>query len=123
MNSLLLDIMYSLIAGLGVGYFIYIWNETHFLKEYAVLLRVQRFFKIKEFEQFEIKTACDQYPVFLRERYNSWFTRLLGCPFCLIAFLSLIISCVISWWASGVIASVAAIDFLVIKVMYHLVYK
>ena len=115
--------LYSVIAGLGLGYFTYCWNETHFVTEYGNLLGLGGLLLTKEFEQFKKETVCEKYPVFLRERHNSFWTRLLGCPFCLIGFLSLLISCVIAWWSSGVIASVAAIDFLILRLIAQIVYK
>ena len=120
------EFLQSLSLGLGLGYFIFIWFETHFVIEYFWWLPVIRF---KEWEAYSYSDPFAKYPHFLREKYSCWVTRLLGCPFCFIGFVSLWI-CLIELFIRGIsdfvyyltVPAVAALSFLVMELLYKNIY-
>jgi len=120
------NFLQSLSLGLGLGYFIFIWFETHFVVEYFWWLSVVKF---KEWEVYSSTDLLAKYPYFLREKYPCWLTRLLGCPFCFIGFVSLWV-CLIELFIRGIsdfvyyltVPAVAALSFLVMELLYKNIY-
>ena len=62
-----------------------IWFETEALLEYAKVFRLNKLFKINEYEKCLNENLEDDvsYPDFLASEYNNFFTRLISCPICL----------------------------------------
>ncbi len=117
-------ITFTLLAGLALGHLVFLFTTTNFIVEYAHLFRLDRWFLVKEYHQWLDEKNLDYgYHIFLRERYpNSFWAKLLGCPFCLITFIGLFIL----GWIGGVffilfgfaIATLATLTFLVEKLLY-----
>ena len=62
-----------------------IWFETDALLEYVKIFRLNKLFKINEYEKCLNENLEDDvsYPDFLASEYNNFFTRLISCPICL----------------------------------------
>lgn len=72
-----------------VALFLTVWLKTDAFVEYMSLLKLDKYFHIKDY----LDVSGDQsYPQFLVEYYNSFFTRLISCPICLSVWLGFIIS-------------------------------
>ncbi len=122
-------ITFTLLAALALGHLVFLFNYTNFVSEYAALLGLGKLFLVKEYHEWLKAESTDHgYNVFIRERFpNSFFARLVGCPFCLITFLS--VFCLS--WIGGFfflvygfsIASLATITFLVEKLLYKKIFE
>lgn len=113
----------SLSIGSVLGFLIFIWFETHVIIEYFGWLSVVH---AKEWKKYAEENIEAKYPYFLRETYPCWFTRLVGCPFCMIGFtflwLYLPLSFYNGFWYTLVIAPVASLAFLIMEGLYKYVY-
>ena len=123
MSELLSQILFAWISGVSLSYLTFIWFQTTFIVDYAILFRLGKLVKAKEWEAYVQINSDPKYPYFLRESYKCWFTKLIGCPFCIIGFLSLFLSFLVAWWSSFVIAFVAAVGFLLLMLLYKNVYS
>jgi hypothetical protein len=75
--------------------------------EYGEIFKLNKFFKLEEFLDWSIGTGKTSYPEFLDYKYNSFWTRLMGCPVCFgvwlnipVIFMSPILflpCCLVSW--------------------------
>lgn len=91
---LLYFLLYSILVGVSVGHLAFIAHKTDFIAEYGKLLKLTNILNLEAYESWrKIKGNEDcHYPVFLRETKNSFVSRLIGCPYCLITFLSLLLT-------------------------------
>lgn len=78
-----------------------IWFSTDAFLEYTRLLRLP-FFKVKEYTIAKERDCTLSYHTFLLLNYNNFFTRLITCPICTSAWLSLI---------TGIFADMRFIDY------------
>lgn len=77
-----------------------IWLKTDALIEWGCKFGLSKILKENEFYRFKmeqllgpIQSSDITYPIFLKLKYNCFFTRLLSCPMCLSFWLS-VIGCV-----------------------------
>jgi hypothetical protein len=73
----------------AVAFLMLAWFYTTVLIDYAKLFKIENVFKNKEWEAFVMRQKLPQdikYPLFLREVFPCWLTKLLGCPICLSGF-------------------------------------
>lgn len=110
-------------AGSFLSFFTFIWFQTDFVVQYAKLFGLGRLVKENEWKKYQETDRDPKYPHFLRENYECWFTHMVGCPFCLIGFLSLWFSLAIKWWVFGLIAFIGTFGFLLLMSMYNYVYS
>jgi hypothetical protein len=77
-------------ASISLGFLVFLINKTEFIYEYGKLLwDFSSYLKWKE--------ANDGgFPVYIRENYDSFFSRMFGCPYCLITFSSVFVHLVFS---------------------------
>ncbi len=116
-------LIFTLLASLSIGYLVFLCNKTDFILEYGNLLRLGKFLKASEYEEWKKVNELDYgYPVFIREKYSNFFSRLFGCPFCLITFISMGVSTFLWVWycfAIGLaIGGLASLFFLLISFFY-----
>ena len=64
--------------------------ETDALIEYARLLRLHKFFKLKSYGEMYDNNLELTYFNYLRQYHDSFFIRLVTCPICLSCWLCLI---------------------------------
>lgn len=117
-------ITFTLLAGLALGHLVFLFTTTNFVTEYANLFGLGHWFLVKEYHEWLEKNNLEYgYHQFLRERWpNSFWAKLLGCPFCLITFIGLFIL----GWIGGIffilfgfaIATLATFVFLLEKLLY-----
>ena len=80
-----------------------VWFQTNAFTEYAKILIVgNKFFKIEEFEKESRMTGVN-YPEFLQLNYNSFLTRLMSCPYCIVFWLCVLQSIIIGKPLIGVV--------------------
>lgn len=90
-------LIFTLILGVSLGHLIFLFNKTDFVIEYGSKLGLQGYLKSEEYETWKSDNDINHdYPIFLRERFKTFGGRLVGCPFCLITFLSVWLS-LLSW--------------------------
>ena len=90
MTHTLINLLPSALAVATIGF---LWLMTTFVLEYGSLLGLSRFLKKAEWEKFNNEASGEgKYPYFLRGEYPCFLTRLLGCPYCLLTFVSMCIS-------------------------------
>lgn len=94
--------MCIILLSISIGYILFVINKTNVLEEYCDL--IYKYFKlnilhIKEYNQVFnyaeiISSPYLTFKEFLIQHYNSFFIRMLYCPFCLAVWLSLI-ACIV----------------------------
>lgn len=68
----------------------YLWINTNAFVEYVKILGAKSAFDIEEFENKNEQTGANfTYPDFLCFRNNTFFTRLISCPVCLIVWVQI----------------------------------
>ena len=73
-----------------VVFFMHLWFETDAFVEYSKLFRLDKKFKINDWEKYrEINPKLD-YLGYLRLKHSSFFIRLITCKFCLCIWICLI---------------------------------
>jgi hypothetical protein len=79
---------FTLLLSLAIGHSVFLYNKTDFISEYGGLF-CRKWFLCDEYETWKRKEgAAHGYPIFIRERFVGFWSRLQGCPFCLITFIS-----------------------------------
>lgn len=122
MQLILISLIKCFIYGTTLGFMSFIWNETLFVLEYAHSFNLGKYFWYDEFWTYVSEGNPPSYPTFLREKKPCFASKMLGCPFCFIGFFSLpILTNVI--WGWGVVASIAALEFLIFEVLYKFSFK
>lgn len=84
---------------IGLSFVLLAWFYTTPFLDYAKLLNLGTIFKEEEWNRYVNtynSSSSPKYPYFLRETYPCWFTKLIGCPICLVGFVHLLIA-VIGW--------------------------
>lgn len=68
---------------------LYVWFDTDAVPEYAQLFRI-KFFKGIEFFIFKRTYPMTiEYPTFLLNQHDSFYTRLIACPICIIVLMNI----------------------------------
>jgi hypothetical protein len=85
-------ILFTLWGSLSIGYLVFLLFHSNFVYEYGKLLGQNRFInrlRLKEYGEWKAQDKNEKYfyPVFIREKYNTFWSRLFGCPICLSGFL------------------------------------
>ncbi len=76
-----------------ISLFLLIWFKTKAFVEYCSFFKpLKRLFKIDQFEEIQNNGGDLNYPEFLLEYYNNFFTRLISCPICLATWAGLFLS-------------------------------
>ena len=70
--------------------FLIVWFRTEAFEEYAALIGGDKFFKVRGYRKTRERNSLLTYNGFLLDHYNSFFVRLITCPYCLGLWLSLI---------------------------------
>ena len=60
-----------------------LWFKTEAFEEYVTLMGGDKFFKVKAYKKNREANALLTYHSFLLDRYDSFFIRLVTCPYCL----------------------------------------
>ena len=86
--------LYILSLGVSVGHLVFLMFNTNFIAEYGKLLRLSGLLKLNEYKEWASKPGNEgqYYPIFFRETRNSFIGRLVGCPYCLITFLCVLLA-------------------------------
>ena len=63
-----------------------VWFKTNAFVEYINLFKLGGYFKVGEYTKLDTGLS---YPDFLKEFYNSFFTRLISCPICTATWLGI----------------------------------
>lgn len=69
-----------------------IWFKTNAFIEYSKLIRLDKFFLIKDYEQKSQGSSDLNYPMYLSVYSDGFFSRLLACPICLCVWMSIMLS-------------------------------
>jgi hypothetical protein len=77
-----------LIFSISIGFLVFLLNYTDFIAEYGKV--ACRFFSLREYEKWKADGGTG-YPTFIREKYNNFWGRMFGCPYCLVTFSNLIL--------------------------------
>ena len=67
-----------------------VWFNTEAFEEYARMLGADKFFKVRMYENKLKKNPTLNYHDYLNLYHNSFFVRLITCPYCLGFWLSII---------------------------------
>lgn len=115
--------IFTLLLGLAVGHFIFILNRTDFVTEYAKAFHLEKEFFVAEYEAWKEKENLEHgYPIFIRETFNTFWGRLIGCPFCLATFSSLALSIFSGSWLFLLVglaaAGIASTYYLAVNLLY-----
>jgi hypothetical protein len=84
-------ILFTLWLGTSIGYLVFLLFKTDVVLEYGKLLKLTKPLRLDEYEAWRAKPDNEPYyyPIFYRENFKPGFwTRLVGCPYCLIGFSS-----------------------------------
>ena len=110
--------------GVAVGFLCFLFYFTDVIAEYGEKLGFSRLLRLKEYRRWKADNMDSYYPYFLRSAHHSFWTRLIGCPFCLITWLSLpelIRSFSIYLWLTC--AALGSACFLILRLLYIKNYK
>lgn len=82
--------MLLIILGVSIGTLVFLLFHTDFILEYSKLLGFGGHFR--RYETWRRSKENESYflPIYLREEFQGFWPRLLGCPICLSIFLSLL---------------------------------
>ena len=69
-----------------------VWFRTEAFEEYATLIGGDKFFRVRAFRKSRERNAALTYHTFLLKKHESFFIRLITCPYCLCAWLCLVAS-------------------------------
>jgi predicted small integral membrane protein len=69
-----------------------IWFKTEAFEEYVSLIGGDAFFKVKDYRKAQKRDALLTYHSYLLTKLDSFFIRLITCPYCLGAWLCLVTS-------------------------------
>ena len=77
----------------SLGFLVWLLYFTDFIFSYASLFGFERFFS--GYSAWRTQNPKFYFPVYFREsfggsRFKDWLAKLIGCPFCLITFVSLV---------------------------------
>lgn len=76
------------VLAISVGYVVFLINYTEVVEEYGKV--AAKYLKLEEYKEWK-KGGGSGYPTFVREKYSSFWSRMFGCPYCLIGFSSLVL--------------------------------
>lgn len=115
--------LFTLLLGATVAHLVFLLFFTDFVAEYGKVLNLDKLLKLDEYKNWKVRENIEVgYPIFVRETFSGFFPKLLGCPFCLITFFSLVLSVfALSFYFIFVgfaAAFLATILFLVEKTLY-----
>jgi len=108
-----------ILKGVAAGFVCFLLYFTDVIAEYGKKLGFSRFLRLEEYRKWKLDNMDSYYPYFLRSTYNSFWIRLIGCPFCLIAWISLpelIHSFSIYLWLDC--AAFGSACFLILRLLY-----
>ena len=96
----MIDLFTLLFYSTSVTMALVIWFKTEAFVEYLELFRLDSLFGVKKFRKQQVEGGDYglDYPNFLLINYNSFFIRLITCPFCLTVWASLVISGFVGWY-------------------------
>lgn len=77
------------LLAISVGFFVFLLYYTEVAAEYGWPLK--KLLKLDEYKDWKENNQGAGYPVFLRESYNCFWTRMVGCPYCIITFSNLVL--------------------------------
>jgi len=102
------------------AFILIIWFKTHAFVEYLNLFKLNKLFKINEYLEYKKQNMLIEYSDFILLKYNSFFTRLITCPFCLNFWLSLIVSIFFGNFSFIYISSIYIISLMIYFTMCKL---
>ncbi len=114
---------FTLLLGLAVGHFVFIFTKTDFVVEYAKQFGLGPFFDASQYEEWKnLSHDNEGYHVYLRETYHNFWSRLVGCPFCLTTFSCVALSVLsFSFWfllIAFASAGIASLLYLALILLY-----
>lgn len=91
-----MNLIFFTLVATSISHFVFLFYNTDFLVEYGRAFKLINLLKIKEYESWlaipDNQGEFGHYPYFFRETYTGFWPHLIGCPFCLITFISMIVS-------------------------------
>jgi len=78
---------------------------------------------LRDYEKWKVENGVG-YPTFIRERFNNFWGRLFGCPYCLVTFSNLILQSIFTSPALFLVGSfVSVLAWGVCTLLYFAVNK
>ena len=78
-----MDILENLKFAAAAVSIVFLLYDTEVIAEYARLFGLSKIFDLDHYKCYKIKTPYGNYPSFLRETRDCFFTRLISCGYCL----------------------------------------
>lgn len=77
-----------------------VWFNSDTIVDWGKLIGMSKFLKIDEFYKMraEYVPMVLNYPTFLKNKYDNFFTKLLACRLCITVWISLVLS-----WATALV--------------------
>ena len=75
-----------------ISVFLIVWFNTEAFEEYVRLFKFDKFFKLRMYENKLKKDPTLSYHDYLNLYHNSFFVRLITCPYCLGLWASVIMA-------------------------------
>lgn len=90
------NLIFECIIVFAVAFFVFLLNYTNFHIEYASLIKLGWVFNNKKYQIWlKENSLVVGWPIFIRVNYNNFFSRLIGCPICLITFNCFLVNLII----------------------------
>lgn len=82
-----------------IVFLLFIWFNTDAFIQYAKLLKLDKVFKISDWESYRINVSNKiTYQEYLSLKHRSFFTKLISCRPCLAFWITVFISSLFSSW-------------------------
>lgn len=111
--------------GFSIGVLIFLFFNSNFVYEYGSFLKGFLPEKCLKFlNEYELWHKKDEnfgryLPIFIRTHYDTFWSRLVGCPICLSVFLS-ILPCLAAPYYLFLIGGMTILAFLLLNILYKL---
>jgi hypothetical protein len=76
-----------------VVFLMFIWFKTDAFIDYSKLFKLSKLFKIEDWNEYRIINPKIEYLDYLKIKKKSFFTKLIGCEYCLL-FWVVLFSCI-----------------------------
>ena len=71
-------------------FLLFVWFNTEAFIEYMRYIPyINELLKIKQYIEYQKKNNCLNYPLYLVVYYNNFFTKLISCPYCLLFWVNI----------------------------------
>ncbi len=128
MDTILKLTIFTLSAGLSLGYFTFLLHDTEALAEYGRVLGLSNLLGLDKYRQWNEQRTEEYayYPLYISLTKGGFWGHLFGCPFCSMTFLSMLLAIVVSAitlnvWAllvGSTVASIAGLVYIKTRLLY-----